>query len=171
MPDLFRHFPVILFLLALTGHALVFADGVPDGKKSLGGSGEMIQLALSPKNAMLAGIEVHGSRYGTADPPKQQFLIYILNSDQSEIMATKMAQYSLFERGEEKWVSINFDKPVQFPENGWVVLDFRATPKKGVYVSFDAEGSGERSRAGLPGIEAQKLDFVGDWMIRPIVSQ
>ena len=151
-------------------HAIVSADGVPDGKKSLRGSGEMIQLELSPKDALLAGIEVHGSRYGTADPPKQQFLIYILSGDQSEITATKMAQYSLFERGDAKWVSIKSDKPVQFPENGWVVLDFRATPTKGVFVSYDADSGGERSRAGLPGIEAQKLDFVGDWMIRPILS-
>ncbi len=167
MHPIFTRFSVIVLVVACSGHSLVSADGQPDGKKSLGGSGEMIQLELAADNRMLAGIDVHGSRYGTADPPKEKFLIYILTSDQSEVIATKLAPYSLFERGEQKWVSIQFDKPVEFPDQGWLVLDFRAGRTKGVYVSYDADTSGERSRAGLPGIEARKLDFVGDWMIRP----
>lgn len=171
MQDIIKRFPSILFIVAFSVHAVASADDTPDGKKSLGGSGEMIQLKLSPDNPMLAGIEVHGSRYGTANPPSEKFLIYILNSDQSEVTATRMAPYALFERGEEKWVSIKFDKPVEFPADGWVVLEFRAGRTKGVYVSYDADGSGERSRIGLPGIEAKKPDFKGDWMIRPILQQ
>jgi len=166
-----KRLPFIVFVVAMSGHAVVYADGKPDGKKSLGGSGEMIQLELSPENRMLAGIEVHGSRYGTADPPNEKFLIYILNADQSEVTATRMAPYSLFERGDEKWVSIRFDKTTEIPADGWVVLNFRAARTKGVYVSYDAESSGERSRTGLPGIEAKKPDFVGGWMIRPILSE
>ena len=125
--------PFIVFIVAVSVHAVAYADDKPDGKKSLGGSGEMIQLKLSPDNRMLAGIEVHGSRYGTADPPNEKFLIYILNSDQSEVTTTRMAPYSLFERGDEKWVSIKFDKPVEFPADGWIVLEFRAGRTKGVY--------------------------------------
>lgn len=170
MRNVFRRLCFIVIVHALTVHAAVYADDEPDGKKSLGGSGEMIQFELSPEKRTLAGVEVHGSRYGSPNPPNERFLIYILNADQSEVTATRMAPYSLFERGDEKWVSIMFDKPVDFPADGWVVFDFRAGRTKGVFVSYDAESSGERSRVGLPGIEAKKVDFVGGWMIRPIVQ-
>ncbi|MFN0054262.1 MAG: hypothetical protein ACKV0T_18965 [Planctomycetales bacterium] len=170
MHNIVRRSLFIVCVVTLSRSAVLNADGKPAGKKSLGGSGQMVQLELSPENRTLTGIEVHGSRYGTANPPNEKFLIYILSADQSEIIATRMAPYSLFERGDEKWVSIPFDKPIEAPADGWIVVDFRAGRTKGVYVSYDAEGSGERSRTGLPGMEAKKPDFVGGWMIRPIVK-
>lgn len=145
--------------------------GVPDGKKSLGGSGEMIQLELADESGMLRGIEIHGSRYGMPQAPQENFLIYVLNREMTEITATKMAPYSLFERGEEKWVTVEFNEPIEFPEGSWIVLDFRAGRSKGVYVSFDADSKTGRSRIGLPGLEAQIPDFEGDWMIRPLASR
>ncbi len=145
-------------------------NAVPAGKKSLGGSGEMIQLELPEASRMLAGIEVHGSRYGTPAPPMEKFLIYILNEDLSKVVAVEMAPYSLFERGEERWVAIKFEKAIEFPKNGWLAVDFRAGRTKGVYVSYDKESGRKRSKTGLPGIAASDVDFDGNWMIRPIVA-
>jgi hypothetical protein len=170
MRSTFTRFSIITLIAAVFGQ-ITHADGKPDGKKSLGGSGEMIQLELPSKDQMLEGIEVHGSRYGTATPPNEKFLIFILNSDRTEIVATKMAPYSLFERGDEKWVAIKFDKPVVCPAEGWIAIDFRAGRTKGVYVSYDADTSGDRSLVGLPGLESKKPDFEGDWMIRAILSR
>ena len=145
--------------------------GTPNGKKSLGGSGEMIQLALPENSRMLAGIEVHGSRYGTPTPPDEKFLIYVLDEAMARIIAVEMAPYSLFERGEERWVVIKFDRPVEFPKSAWLVLDFRAGSTKGVYVSYDNDSGDRRSKVGLPGIAAKDVDFDGNWMIRPIDSK
>jgi hypothetical protein len=145
--------------------------GTPSGKKSLGGSGEMIQLELPDGSRMLAGIEIHGSRYGTPAPPDEKFLIYVLNEDLAKITAVEMAPYSLFERGEERWVAIKFDKPIEFPKNAWLVIDFRAGRTKGVYVSYDNTSDRKRSKVGLPGIPAKDVDFDGNWMIRPIVAE
>jgi hypothetical protein len=159
------------FLLVLTfclSANIAIADETPDGKKSLGGSGEMIQFDLPASDRKLSGIEIHGSRYGTATPPDEMFLIYVMNEDRSRVVATLMAPYSLFERGDEKWVTIPFDDSVELPTNGWVVVDFRAGRTKGVYVSYDSDSDGSRSMAGLPGTKASKPDFKGDWMIRPI---
>ena len=159
------------FILATLPPAIACADVKPDGKRSLGGSGEMIQLQLPPENRTLTGIEIHGSRYGTPTPPKEKFLIYVLSSDESAVIATRMAPYSLFERGEEKWVAVKFNRPLEYPKDSWIVLDFRAGRTKGVYVSYDSDTEGNRSRIGLPGIESRETGFQGDWMIRPLVAK
>lgn len=142
-----------------------YGDGKADGKKSLGGSGEMIQFTLPPGQGKIEGIRIHGSRYGSADAPRESFLVYVLNQDLSEIIATEMAPYSLFERGDEKWVEVKFRKPIEVPQQFWVALDFRAGQRKGVYVSYDTSTDGKQSRIGLPGIEAKQADFAGEWMI------
>jgi len=141
-------------------------DGKPAGKKSLGGSGEIVSFSLPAGEGKLAGIRIHGSRYGTAEAPSEKFLIYFLSEDMSEVLHTEMAPYSLFERGPEKWVDVNFRKPIKVPEGiFWVALDFRAGRTKGVYVSYDGSTDGKRSRVGLPGVEPKQPDFAGNWMI------
>jgi len=139
-------------------------DGNPDGKKSYGGSGYLIQPALPDNSRTITGLEIHGSRYGT---PAEKFLIYILSADRSKVTAVEMAPYSLFERGDERWVVIPFEKPLDIPEGGWIAIDFRAGRTKGVYVSYDAHPGEKRSKVGLPGLDAKEVDFEGDWMIRP----
>ena len=146
-------------------------DGSADGKKSLGGSGEMIRFRLPQDKNKLTGIKIHGSRYGQQQAPKESFLIYIMSPDGKEVLATQMAPYSLFERGEEKWVDVHFSKPVEVPKDFWIALDFRAGQTKGVYVSYDTSSGGRFSKTGLPGLESKDVDFAGDWMIELIPSQ
>jgi len=147
-----------------------YGDGQADGKKSLGGSGEMIQFTLPAGQQKIEGIRIHGSRYGSPDAPRESFLIYVLNEDLSEVISTEMAPYSLFERGGEKWVEVKFRKPIDLPQQFWVALDFRAGPRKGVYVSYDTSTDGKQSRVGLPGMEAKPTEFTGDWMIEVLAA-
>jgi RNA polymerase sigma factor (sigma-70 family) len=147
----------------------VRGDGKPDGKKSIGGSGEMIELTLPGKRSKVTGVKIHGSRYGRAQPPKESFLIYFLSEDRERILHTEMAPYSLFKRGAESWVEVKFENPVVgLPHTFWLALDFRAAQTKGVYVSFDTSTSGKSSRVGLPGMASSEVDFGGDWMIEGI---
>jgi RNA polymerase sigma-70 factor (ECF subfamily) len=150
---------------------LKYGHGRPDGKKSLGGSGEMIRFTLPVEGAKVGGIRIHGSRYGMPEAPKESFLIYFLSQDLSKVCGTEMAPYSLFERGEERWVEVKFRRPFEVPREFWVVLDFRAHQTKGVYVSFDTSTGGKFSRVGLPGIPAQETDFGGDWMIEVLLAK
>lgn len=167
---------LMLSLLVLTGMSLLLpstpaqAEAKAAGKKSIGGSGEMIQLNLPAEQRELSGIRIHGSRYGTAKPPQERFLIYVLNQDLTEVVATEMAPYALFERGAEDWVEIKFPKPVTVPEDAWIAVDFRAGRTKGVYVSYDDSIETSRSRIGLPGIEPKPTGFSGNWMIEPILA-
>jgi hypothetical protein len=51
-------------------------DGRADGKQSLGGSGEMIEFTLpreTAKTTRIAGLRIHGSRYGTPQAPTRAF--------------------------------------------------------------------------------------------------
>ena len=107
-------------------------DGKPDGKKSIGGSGEMIELGCPTGASKVIGVKIHGSRYGQAQPPKESFLIYFLSKDRKRILHTEMAPYSLFKRGAEAWVEVKFESPVAgLPQVFWLVLDFRAAQTKG----------------------------------------
>ncbi|HEY2840075.1 MAG TPA: hypothetical protein VGJ26_13050 [Pirellulales bacterium] len=138
----------------------------PAGKKSLGGSGEMIRFSLPAEGGKVVGLKIHGSRYGAAQAPDEKFVIDFLSPDMTEVLHTELAPYSLFERGEEKWVEVKFRKTVDIPtKEVWVAVDFRAGRTKGVYVSYDGSTDGKKSRVGLPGLEAKQPDFAGDWMI------
>jgi hypothetical protein len=145
-------------------------DGTAEGKKSLGGSGEIIEFTLEG-GGEITGLRIHGSRYGVPQPPKEEFLIYFLNGNMTELLNARMAPYSLFERGSEQWVDVKFREPVKVPEKFRVVVDFRAERTKGVYVSFDASTKGKHSFVGLPGLPAEPTDAGGDWMIEAITKK
>jgi hypothetical protein len=150
---------------------LKYGDGQADGKKSLGGAGEMIEFTLPEDGQKVAGVMIHGSRYGSPEPPDEQFLIYFLNEDRSEIVNTQMAPYSLFARGREQWVEVKFPRPIDVPKRFWIALDFRAHQTKGVYVSFDTSTGGEHSRVGLPGATPKPTQSGGDWMIEAVLAR
>jgi hypothetical protein len=145
--------------------ALKYGDGHAEGKQSLGGSGEMIEFILPRDSGKIGGLKIHGARYGMPQAPDESFLIFFLSQDRKRILHTEMAPYSRFERGPEKWVTVSFDHPIELPERFWVALDFRATQRKGVYVSYDTSTGGKHSRIGLPGTSAVETRFGGDWMI------
>ncbi|MGO9924052.1 MAG: RNA polymerase sigma factor [Isosphaeraceae bacterium] len=155
----------------LSASVLKYHDGSPDGKKSIGGSGEMIEFSGPSETTRLEGLRIHGSRYGNPQPPRESFLIYFLSHDQKRILHTELAPYSLFERGAENWVEVSFEHPVELPKQFWVVLDFRAHQTKGVFVSFDTSSGGKHSRQGLPGVPSSPVRIGGDWMIEAVLGK
>ncbi len=150
---------------------LSYDDNKPAGKRSLGGSGEMIQYSLpadklTGDKGKITGIRIHGSRYGMPQAPAEDFVIYGLSEDESEVLFTETAPYKLFARGNEKWVDVKFKKPHEVPKTFWIAVDFKAHQTKGVYVSYDTKSGGKHSKTGLPGQQTSDVDFGGDWMIR-----
>ena len=151
---------------------LKYNDGKADGKKSIGGSGEMIRFELPEGVTKVRGIRIHGSRYGLPQAPNEDFEISFLNGDMDEIVASEAAPYRLFKRGKEMWVRVNFDQPVELPKEFWIALNFNAQQTKGVYVSYDTSTKGEHSRVGLPGDDEKpkSTDFGSDWMVEVLLS-
>jgi RNA polymerase sigma-70 factor (ECF subfamily) len=150
---------------------LKYSDQKPDGRKSIAGSGEMIRFELPDANQRVRAIKIHGSRYGYPRPPAEDFEILFLNEDMSEVLHEQKAPYSLFQRGEAKWVTVRFDKPLPVSKVFWVLVNFNAERTKGVYVSYDNSTSGEHSRVGLPPDQpAQEAGIQGDWMIEAVLT-
>jgi beta-lactamase regulating signal transducer with metallopeptidase domain len=146
---------------------LKYGDGQADGKKSIAGTGEMIRFELPDGVTKVGAIKVHGSRYGYPKAPNEDFEITFVKDDFSEVLHTETAPYSTFHRGNSKWHNIKFKKPVDLPKAFWIVLNFNAEQRKGVYVSYDTSTKGEHSRIGLPGDEKpQAVEFGGDWMVQ-----
>jgi RNA polymerase sigma-70 factor (ECF subfamily) len=157
---------------AKTPTVLKYGDGKADGKKSLGGSGEMIRFTMPQGVTHVRGLRIHGSRYGTPQAPNEDFEIAFLSEDLDEVLHTEAGPYRLFKRGENKWVRVRFAKPVEVTSTFWVALDFHAEQTKGVYVSYDISTGGEHSRVGLPGdTEVKETDFKGDWMIEALLGE
>ena len=146
---------------------LKYNDGTADGKKSLGGSGEMIRFEMPAGVDAVRGLRIHGSRYGLPEAPKEDFEMIFMNEAFDEVLHTEKAPYELFRRGREVWVRVNFKEAVKVPDKFWVVLDFHAAQTKGVYVSYDTSSKGQYSRIGLPSDEKppRETDFAGDWMV------
>jgi RNA polymerase sigma-70 factor (ECF subfamily) len=150
---------------------LSYNDGSGEAKRSIAGSGEMLSFTLPGEDARVAGIRIHGSRYGLPQPPKEDFMIYFLNADMTDTVATKTAPYSRLKRGDQQWVEIKFPKPIEVPKEFWVCLDFRAAQTKGIYLSVDDSTDGSHSKVGLPGMEIKPADVGGDWMIEVVLAK
>lgn len=148
----------------VAGDVIKYNDGVAEGKRSLGGSGEAIRFTEKGKE-VISGVRIHCSRYGMDSAPQESALLYLLNDKCDAVIHTELLSYSTFEKGDEKWVDVVFMNPVEVQGPVWVVIDFRAGQKKGVFVSYDTSTKGKYSKVGLPGMAFQDVDMGGDWMI------
>lgn len=150
---------------------LKYDDGKPDGKKSIAGTGQMIQFTLPDKSQKLRGLRIHCSRYGTPQPPSEDAEFTIVSADGADIVHTEMVPYAKFKRGESQWTAITFAEPVEVPEVFSVILQFNAAQTKGVYVSYDSSTEGQYSKTGLPGGESKPVTFGGDWMVQAMLTK
>ena len=148
-----------------------YGDGKPDGKKSIGGNGEMIQFELPDEKQKIRSLRIHCARYGTAQAPKEDIEISFVSEDESDVLHSEQVPYSRFKRGTPRWTTIAFDEPIELPKKFWVIMDFGAERTKGVYVSYDTSTKGEKSRIGLPGSESKPVSFGGDWMVQLILTK
>lgn len=154
-----------------TNKILKYHDGRSDGKRSIGGSGQMIEFTMPEGYTKLTAISIFGARYGMPQPPDEDFTISILDEDRANTLYTETAPYKLFARGPEQWVTIRFKNPMRLTGKFWVCLNFNAEQTKGIYVSYDTSTGGQHSMVGLPGAEANPVDFKGDWMLQATVSR
>lgn len=150
---------------------LKYGDGKANGKKSLGGTGEMIRFELPDTQQKVKALRIHAARYGTPQAPDEDVDITFVSDDETEIIDNQTVPYARFRRGQSRWVTLKFDEPVEVPETFWVIFDFGAERTKGVYVSYDTATGGKHSRIGLPGADSREVDFGGDWMVQLILTK
>jgi len=93
------------------------------------------------------GIKLFGSRYGTPQPPKENFQVWIIDENQ-EVLETFEFPYAKIKRGNPKWYSLK-TKVTKLPQKFYLCVGFNPEQTKGVYVHHDAEASGN-SYTGFP---------------------
>jgi hypothetical protein len=150
--------------------SLKYHDGVAEDKRSTAGAGPMITFG-APAGTKIGAVKIHASRYGVAKAPDESFIVYVLSGDQKRVLHTELVPYSTFERGDEKWVTVKFNEPVEVTPRFWIALDFRAHQTKGVYVSYDTSTGGKNSRIGLVGMKPAETKDKADWMIEAVAAQ
>ena len=150
---------------------LKYGDGKPDGKKSIAGTGEMIQFTLPDTSQQLRSLKIHCARYGYPRAPDEDVEISVVSEDTTELIHTELVSYSKFRRGESRWTTLGFEESVDVPETFWVIIDFNAERTKGVYVSYDTSTEGKHSRTGVPGGDSKEVNFGGDWMIQAVLTK
>ncbi len=165
------------FLLMIAAHVaaadiklLKHDDGSQESKRSMAGSGQAVRFECPDgQKWYVTGIRIHGSRYGTAQAPNEDFKIVIASDDLSQRVEISKP-YSLFDRGREKWVRINFD-PVEVQGPFHAAVFFNPTRTKGVYVGIDSDAKPTHSSILLASDPGNKdSDLEGDWMIQAYVT-
>lgn len=145
---------------------LALDDGKSAGMESIAGGGHAIFMETDGKTELL-GVRIYGSRYGTPQPPKENFYIWIADENQN-VLETFEFPYATFKRGEPKWYILR-TKPTRLPEVFYLCAGFNPEKTKGVYVHYDGQASG-KSFIGLPHDNYAFKPFDrGDWMIRAMV--
>jgi hypothetical protein len=142
-------------------------DGVSAGKLSTAGSGHAVRFEAPSKESYLTAVRIYGSRYGEAQPPRENASIWLCDTGFKKI-AEFPCPYSRFERGDPEWVTVPV-KPTQVPPGFIVCVGFNPTGTKGVYVHYDSGSSGG-SFLALPGGKGQPFGK-GDWLIRAVVQE
>ena len=150
---------------------LKYGDGQADGRKSIAGTGKMIGFRLRDATQRLKGIRIHCSRYGYPKAPDEDIEVSLVSHDESDLVHTELVPYAKFKRGESRWTTIQFEKPIQVPTRFWLILDFNAERTKGVYVSYDTSTGGDHSKTGVPGGKSRAVKFGGDWMVQCVLTE
>jgi beta-lactamase regulating signal transducer with metallopeptidase domain len=139
-------------------------DGESAGKRSIAGNGHAVLLETPQKSELIA-VMIYGSRYGNPTPPKENFHVWLCD-EKHQILKDFEFPYSLFQRGEPKWVRMKTEFS-DLPKKFYLCVGFNPEQTKGVYVHYDAESSGG-SYTGLPDNGFKEFTN-GDWMIRAMV--
>jgi len=146
---------------------LAHDDGRQAGKSSIAGSGHAVRFTIPGGSWYLTGVRIYGSRYGYPAPPKEDFHIWLCDSDFKTI-ADFPQPYEKFKRGNPRWINSTL-KPTNVPNEFIVCVGFNPTGTKGVYVGYDESGSGN-SFTGLAGRKGRAFNK-GDWLIRVRLDQ
>jgi hypothetical protein len=146
------------------GRELSHDNGTMSGKRSIAGGGHAVKFKVEGDSNYVTSVSLHGSRYGMPQPPKEDFNVWICDSDFKPI-ATFKFRYSAFMRSNPNWKKFNI-KPTKVPEDFIVCFAFNPHQTKGVYVSYDNKKPSETSFVGVPGESAPEPFTEGNWLIR-----
>ncbi len=143
-------------------------DGTMEGQKSIAGSGHAVLFNRPAGDWSVTSVQIYGSRYGTPQPPDEDFHVYIADADMN-VLSEVGAPYARFARGRWAWVFVDVP-PTPIPEQFHVCVTFDPSRTKGVYVGSDDSVTESHSKRALPGSHVGDVDGGFDWMIRAVLA-
>ena len=113
--------------------------------------------------------EIYASRYGSIDPPDEDFHLYVLDEHHRLVQAIPFP-YSMIERGEEQWYTLKIPA-VKVPKRFLLALSFNPHQTKGIYLGLDDSVKRSHSFTGRPTQGYSPVTQAYDWMIRAVLVQ
>ncbi|GMU20777.1 MAG: hypothetical protein AMXMBFR13_08730 [Phycisphaerae bacterium] len=141
-----------------------YVDDTAEGRRSIGASGHAVQFDRPAEARFVTAVEIHAARYGTPEPPKENFYIHVLNGDR-QVLARLPFSYSLIERGDLSWYTLKTPS-IEVPEKFYIAPAFNPHQTKGIYLGYDESVEESHSFVGLPGEGYDPVDKKYDWMVR-----
>jgi len=138
-------------------------NGKAAGQTSLGGSGHAVKFKVDGDSYYVTSVSLYGARYGYPKPPKENFHVWICDTDLKPV-ATFGFPYSSCPYGNAAWKSFRV-RATRVPKEFIVCFGFNPQQHKGVGVSYDDRPS-ETSLTGIPGEDAPSPFAKGNWLIR-----
>ena len=114
---------------------LSHVDETAEDKRSLAASGHAVRFARPGNRQFVEAIQLFGSRYGTASPPKDDFHVYLLN-EKFQVLSHLRFPYALIPRGDMKWHTLRTPS-IEVPENFHAAVAFNPHRTKGIYLGLD----------------------------------
>jgi len=154
--------------LAAAGEKELSRDnGEQASKRSSAGTGHVISFDAPRGKWWVRSVVIHGARYGGGyDPSTTSFTVTVCDADLKPLGSTT-ATYDLFAPGRFEWVEVPLEEPMEAPAGFKVVVEFRPTGTKGIFVAC-ADTKASHSAWGIPG--GQEKPFDQEWMIRARLS-
>jgi hypothetical protein len=143
-------------------------DDTAEGRKSLGGSGHAVEFQAPEKARWVEAVQIFGSRYGTPQPPKEDFHVTVLDAER-KVLADVPFPYATVERGDMRWYMLRTPS-IEVPERFTVAVAFNPGRTKGVYLGTDSNVELTHSLTGLPDRGFQEVAEKVDWMVRVVLS-
>jgi hypothetical protein len=115
---------------------LIHDDGKQAGKLSISGGGHCVKFTAPKDVNILTAVKIYGSRYGEAEPPAEDFHVWLCNPN-FEVIREFAFAYSEFKmRGLAKWTTLETE-PTALP------------PEFIICVGFDSSCYWERRTVGV----------------------
>jgi hypothetical protein len=147
---------------------LSYVGETAEGTESVVGGGHAVAFTRPPGASKLAAGRIFASRFGTAEPPKEDFDLCVLGRG-GEVLARRAFPYSLIERGDLRWYWLP-GPATEVPQKFLIALAFHPTKDKGIYLGKDTNVKESHSYRGLPGKGFSVVDEKFDWMVRAYLA-
>lgn len=145
-----------------------YVNDTSEKKWSLAGTGHFVRFRRPAECDTVIAVEVYASRYGSSQPPAEDFFVFLLDQRQ-QVIGKFALPYGQIDRGDLRWHRLVVP-PTKVPEAFGVALSFDPRQTRGIFLGLDKGVAESHSYTGLPDKGFVTLEEPGDWMVRVVLA-